>query len=61
MPGDKHLAIQQTHYDDIIEQARQNSILIVLITKYNIAFEMLIKFDIMYKQPKIYFNNPKQF
>ena len=50
---------QQTDYDDIIEQARENSILIVLITKYNIAFEILIKFDIIYKQAKIYFNNPE--
>lgn len=32
---------------------------IVLITKYNIAFEILIKFDIIYKQAKIYFNNPE--
>lgn len=50
---------QQTHNNDIIEQARENSILIILITKYNIAFEMLIKFDINYKQAKIYFNNPE--
>ena len=50
---------QQTHNNDIIEQARENPILIVLITKYNIAFEILIKFDIIYKQAKIYFNNPE--